>query len=262
MQHAEQAGLSAADLNFNPPQFSQAALADALGRHYGLAGSLHPLDGERDQNHRVSCADGREFVFKVSSPGEAPGAVDFQIGALQHLANSAPELAVPRLLPSLTGNTREWIEDAAGTRHMIRLLSWLPGEPLSSGSALEPAIFRSAADFQARLAQGLRGYFHPHARHFVAWDIQRALVLDPGVQARVQPDARALAAGFLERLPTEVLPRLPVLRAQVVHSDGHTGNLLRPTAASQTVNGVIDFGDMVHAPLVQDLAVMIASFLR
>jgi hypothetical protein len=81
--------------------------------------------------------------------------VDFQIGALQHLAGSAAELAVPRLIPSLEGNTREWIEDNAGVRHMIRLLSWLPGEPLSSGSALEPSIFRSAADFQARLAQGL-----------------------------------------------------------------------------------------------------------
>ncbi len=262
MQQSAPAGLNAADLNFNPPQFPQQALADALQQHYGISGSLHALDGERDQNHRVDCADGRQFVFKVSSPGEAPGAVDFQIGALQHLEASAPELAVPRLIPSLEGNTREWIEDDAGVRHMIRLLSWLPGEPLSSGSALEPSMFRSAADFQARLAQGLRGYFHPHARHFVAWDIQRALVLDPGVQARVQPDALALAAGFLQRLEQEVLPRLPALRAQVVHSDGHTGNLLRPTAASQLVNGVIDFGDMVHAPLVQDLAVMIASFLR
>ena len=262
MQDSVHAGLSAADLNFNPPQFAEDALAEALRRHYGIEGRFSRLDGERDQNHRIDCADGRQFVFKVSSPGEEPGAVDFQIGALQHLERSAPDLAVPRLIPSLAGNTREWIDDGQSGPHMIRLLSWLQGEPLSGGAALEPGIFRSAADFQARLAQGLRGYFHPHARHFVAWDIQRALVLDPGVQARVQQDALALAGGFVRRLEREVLPRLSTLRAQVVHSDGHTGNLLRPADTSNVVSGVIDFGDMVHAPLVQDLAVMIASFLR
>ena len=53
-------------------------------------------------------------------------------------------------------------------------------------------MFRCAA-FQARLARGLRGLFHPHARHFVAWDLQRALLLDPGVQAWVADDAKALA---------------------------------------------------------------------
>ena len=85
MQQSAPAGLTAADLNFNPPQFPQQTLTDALLHHYGISGSLHALDGERDQNHRVACADGREFVFKVSSPGEASGAVDFQIGANDYL---------------------------------------------------------------------------------------------------------------------------------------------------------------------------------
>jgi hypothetical protein len=52
------------------------------------------------------------------------------------------------------------------------------------------------------------------------------------------------------------------LRAQVVHSDGHADNLLRAESGSDEIVGVIDFGDMVHAPLVQDLAVILASFAR
>ena len=52
------------------------------------------------------------------------------------------------------------------------------------------------------------------------------------------------------------------LRAQVVHSDGHADNLLRAESGSDEIVGIIDFGDMVHAPLVQDLAVTLASFAR
>ncbi len=122
------------------------------------------------------------------------------------------------------------VHAADGARHMVRLLSWIPGTPLS---------------------RGLRGLFHPHARHFVAWDIQRALLLTPGVQAWVADDTKALCADFNARLPREVLPRLPALRAQIVHGDGHADNLLRAGPDTDEIVGVIDFGDMVHAPLVR-----------
>ena len=72
MQQSAPAGLTAADLNFNPPQFPQQALADALQQHYGISGSLHALDGERAQNHRVDCADGAP-PFEVDHVGAPSG---------------------------------------------------------------------------------------------------------------------------------------------------------------------------------------------
>jgi 4-aminobutyrate aminotransferase-like enzyme/Ser/Thr protein kinase RdoA (MazF antagonist) len=254
--------LSAADLNFNPPRFPLARLAACAREHWDIAGEFSPLEGERDQNHRVTSAAGASFVLKVSAAGEGEGAVDFQIAALRHLERCAPDLPVPRIIASRTGNDREWLAAADGTRHMVRLLSWLPGMPASQGAPLTVGTLRNLAAFQARLARGLQGFFHPHARHFVAWDIQRALLLESGVQAWVADDAKALLAGFSARVARDILPRLPGLRAQVVHSDGHDGNLLRAGPASDEIVGVIDFGDMVHAPLVQDLAVTLASFAR
>jgi len=254
--------LSAADLNFNPAQLPLERLVECAREHWGVTGKFTPLEGERDQNHRVTTADGKNFVLKVSATGESEGAVDFQIAALQHLERCAPELPVPRVIVSKTGNEREWIGAADGTRHMLRLLSWLPGVPVSQGAPLTVNALRNVAAFQARLARGLRGHFHPHARHFVAWDLQRALLLDPGVQAWVADDAKALLEGFTARVRRDVLPRMPGLRAQVVHGDGHADNLLRAAPDSDVITGVIDFGDTVHAPLVQDLAVTLASFAR
>jgi 4-aminobutyrate aminotransferase-like enzyme/Ser/Thr protein kinase RdoA (MazF antagonist) len=254
--------LSAVDLNFNPPRLPRGQLADFAREHWGVEGALAPLDGERDQNHRLDGADGESHVLKVSAAGESEGAVSFQVAALRHLERHAPGLSVPRIVASRAGKDLEWIVAADGTRHMVRLLSWIPGTPLSRGEPLRLTALRNAAAFQARLAHGLRGLFHPHGRHFVAWDIQRALFLEAGVQAWVQDDAKALCAEQNERLRREVLPRLPGLRAQVVHGDGHADNLLRAGPDSDEIVGVIDFGDMVHAPLVQDLAVLLASFAR
>jgi 4-aminobutyrate aminotransferase-like enzyme/Ser/Thr protein kinase RdoA (MazF antagonist) len=254
--------VNAVDLNFNPPNFPLEQLRDFAREHWGLAGELAPLDGERDQNHRLTTADGRSFVLKVSAGGEAEGAVDFQVAALRHLERQAPDLPVPRVVASAHGNDREWIAAPDGKRHMVRVLSWLPGRPLSQSKPLGVNTLRNAAAFQAKLARGLRGLFHPDARHFVAWDIQRALLLEPGIQAWVAADAKALCADFMARFQREVLPRLPSLRGQVVHGDGHADNLLRAESGADEIVGVIDFGDMVHAPLVQDLAVTLASFAR
>jgi Ser/Thr protein kinase RdoA (MazF antagonist) len=262
MNVALQQRLSAVDLNFNPPRIPLDRLVGLASDFWGVAGEFTPLEGERDQNHRVTTSNGTSYVLKVSAAGESEGAVDFQVAALRHLERNAPDLPVPRIIASKVGNDREWIAAADGTRHMVRLLSWLPGVPISQGKPLTIGSLRNVAAFQARLARGLRGLFHPHARHFVAWDIQRALLLDPGVQAWVADDAKALCADFHARATHDVLPRLPALRAQVVHSDGHADNLLRAGPDSDDVVGVIDFGDMVHAPLVQDLAVTLASFAR
>jgi 4-aminobutyrate aminotransferase-like enzyme/Ser/Thr protein kinase RdoA (MazF antagonist) len=262
MTVALQQRLSAVDLNFNPPRIPLDRLVDLAREHWGITGEFTPLEGERDQNHRVTIAGGAGCVLKVSAAGESEGAVDFQVAALRHLERHAPDLPVPRVIASTCGNDREWIAAADGTRHMVRLLSWLPGTPLSQGQPLTVSALRNVASFQARLARGLRGLFHPHARHFVAWDIQRGLLLEPGIQAWVAADAKALCADLLARLETEMLPKLPALRAQVVHSDGHADNLLRAGPDTDEIVGVIDFGDMVHAPLVQDLAVTLASFAR
>jgi len=174
MNVATRRPFSAADLNFNPARFPLERLADFAREHWGVDGELTPLDGERDQNHRVRVADGTSYVLKVSAAGESEGAVDFQVAALKHLERHAAELPVPRIIASRAGKDLEWIAAADGARHMVRLLSWLPGTPLSKGEPLRLTLLRNAAAFQAQLARGLRGLFHPHARHFVAWDIQRA----------------------------------------------------------------------------------------
>jgi Ser/Thr protein kinase RdoA (MazF antagonist) len=58
----------------------------------------------------------------------------------------------------------------------------------------------------------------------------------------------------LARFADDVRPRLDTLRSQTVHNDFNPHNLLVSPVDSDEIAGVIDFGDMVRGPLVQDLA--------
>jgi 4-aminobutyrate aminotransferase-like enzyme len=64
----------------------------------------------------------------------------------------------------------------------------------------------------------------------------------------------------LDRFETRVEAVLPTLRAQVIHGDMSLDNVLLDD--DLRVSGIVDFGDMTHAPLVCDLAVSVADVLH
>jgi len=70
----------------------------------------------------------------------------------------------------------------------------------------------------------------------------------------VDDKRRALAEAFMTRFNRDVLPRLASLRSQVIHNDYHLYNVLVALDDQARIVGIIDFGDMVHAPLVGEVA--------
>src|SRR5690349_12163277 len=117
----------AAALSTDAPCLAPAELrALAQGLH-GIDGSVQPLAGERDQNCRVEGADGRRFVLKVSNPSEPVEVVDFQIAALDHIAQAAPDLPVPRVVRTLDGRTRGTVALGGGIEATVRMLTYLDG---------------------------------------------------------------------------------------------------------------------------------------
>lgn len=61
----------------------------------------------------------------------------------------------------------------------------------------------------------------------------------------------------MDRLQAVLQPAMLNIRPQVIHNDAHTGNVL--TNDLGQITGVIDFGDSVCAPIIQDLAVSATS---
>ena len=59
---------------------------------YGLEARAARLTGERDENFKVTAADGRDYVFKVAHPAENPAVTDLATAALLHLERIDPGL--------------------------------------------------------------------------------------------------------------------------------------------------------------------------
>jgi hydroxylysine kinase len=245
----------AAVLTAPPAPVQTAWAADLLQRLYGLQGELSPLTGERDANFLLQRADGGpRCMLKLSHPDEDPLVADFQTQALLHIARVDPGLPVQRLLPDRHGAPSVQIEDAQGRTRVARLFSYLEGLPMPQAPR-SGAQRRNVARMLARLDQALAGLAHPAAARELPWDIQRADRVRPLLVHVADPARRALAEAALDGFEQRTKPRLAALRRQPIHNDFNLYNLLVDPGDPARVAGILDFGDMVHAPLVDDLAV-------
>jgi Ser/Thr protein kinase RdoA (MazF antagonist) len=222
--------------------------------HYGIAGSVSRLTSERDQNFKITGADGREYALKISNPVEDPTINDFQVGALLHVESVDATLPVPRVIRSLNGQTHLRLPYEAGGLRAVRVLSYLPGVPLYT-------VERTAAQRQqlgallAQLGLALRGFFHGAAGHDLAWDIKNASRLRTLISHIDDAARRQMVEHFLDNFEHHAQPVLPRLRAQVVHNDLNPHNVLVDPADHDRIAGILDFGDMVYTSLVNDVAV-------
>jgi 4-aminobutyrate aminotransferase-like enzyme/Ser/Thr protein kinase RdoA (MazF antagonist) len=242
-----------------PPAFPAEVARQLLAGGFGVEATLTPLAGERDQNFRAATADGGRFLFKISNPADGLPVMDMQTAALRHIEQADPGLPVMRQLPTAAGEP--WLETAGpdGRSYPVRLFSFLPGRATPNDVLTTPAI-RSIGQVTARLGRALRGFFHPAADYEILWDLSRAPTLRPLLGHLADGARRDQAERILDRFDDRVAPVLPRLRAQVIHGDMSMDNVLLDDG--QRISGIVDFGDMTHAPLVCDLAVAVADVLH
>jgi hydroxylysine kinase len=246
-------GAATAALSTTAPNLSPEEVRALVRRLYGIDGSVQSLAGERDQNCRIETADGRRFVLKISNPSEPAAIVDFQIAALEHIARVSPEQPVPRVVRTLEGNAHGSIELTAGQRTRVRMLTWLDGIQIRE-TKRTAAQRRAMGTGLAALNRALLGFAHPGAAHDLLWNVSAAHRLAGKLEGIVDAKRRALAGAFMTRFTEHVLPRLGSLRQQVIHNDYHLYNVLVAPDDEARIVGIIDFGDMLHAPLVGEVA--------
>ena len=244
-------------LRSEPPSFGIEDAARAAHDLYGLTLTLRPLSGERDRNFYARDPSGREYVLKIIDADAAPRAADCQIAVLRHLAEHDPALAVPRPALTLQGEYSGHIS-RDGRRMSTCLLTYLRGQLLTE-CLPSRALLMNVGAALARLDAALVGFFHLGLGQRIAWDVRRLPELLDGCDAIAAPDLRERVRQVIGML-RERLPALRRLRAQAIHGDCHAGNLLVDAPAG-AVCGVLDFGDMIHAPLILEPAVSMSELL-
>lgn len=244
---------SLAAIAAQPPAFSPGAVARAVEEQFGLAGDLAPLVSERDQNFRLGLAGGRRFAVKVTSLHEAAATSDFQLGALLHLEGKGVE--VPVVVRTLEGAMYGYIgtQDAP---HRLRVVTWIDGESLLKKGINEARAARLGESLD-RLDLALQGYSHPGENPVLLWDLQRAAELRPLVDVIDDRRVRQDVAQVVDDFEAHVVPALAGMPRQTIHGDANPENIL----VTNGDIGFIDFGDMVRAPRIFDVAIA-AAYLR
>ncbi len=245
-------------LKSDPPDVSLHDISRLTHQQYGLEGNFQSLAGERDCNFLFHGDDGRKLILKFSHPAESPAVLDFQCQALMHIAAQDPGLPVPRVYPTLNGDKFQTVTLANGKKLMLRAQTCIEGAPIPEAS-LDQTFLRQTGILAARLDLALRDFSHPAARQELAWDLVNAGQLLRCTETIRETEDRVLIEGILNHFVTRVAPILPELREQVIHADLHFSNLHAGAGDHHLISGIVDFGDMLQAPLVVEVSTALAE---
>src|ERR1700730_12877682 len=215
---------------------------------YGFEAAARALPGEYDDNFHLTCADGRAFVLKVMHPARERSFIDLQCRALTHLAQRAPQVPLPRVIPNQHGELFPSIVAAYGSTRLIWLLTFLNGKVLAEVRPHAPELLGDLGRVLGEMDAALQSFTHAAAERELKWDSSRAGWIRDYVKEIGDSKRRGLVEQFLALYEGEVVPALPRLRQSVIYGDANDHNVLVGDAWTQPrkIAGVIDFGDMHH----------------
>jgi len=240
----------------NPPPALPLSALELLARdHFGIAGQARALMSERDQNARIKASDAT-YVLKIANPAEDPGQIALQNAALAHL-ETADIAGVPRLVRTLSGTDCATVA-IAGRPSILRMVTWIEGRPLGDVPRTLGQL-AGLGGFMGRLTRGLQGFGHPSAfRPDFPWSLDHVTNLRPWADDIADPDRRALVMRLFARYDARIAPRLPGLRASVLHQDANDNNVIVLAGNTDRIAGLIDFGDMCFGRTINELAITLA----
>lgn len=229
-----------------PPAYSQEKLSEIAYGFYDKTGTIKPLVSERDQNARLISEEG-DFVLKIANSAEDREFLEFQNAVLNHIAELDPELAIPKVIKGKDGADIYQHED-----NNIRLISFLKGD-IFNGAEKSTALFDDLGHFMGRFSKAMNDFDHKkaHQPDFL-WNLDNVLFSKQYIADIEDDEVKELIKYFYHRYESEIAPRLAEMRSAVIHSDANDHNLV---VQGDKVTGLIDFGDMLYAKQINELAI-------
>ncbi len=255
------------------PSFTEKDAIQIASDYYGIDAEAKSLPGEIDKNFLLTTGE-KKFVLKIHNPQTPREEIEFQNAALRHLKDFE---GTPHIIPNKDGEEL-FVYDG---KYLVRMVSYLEGSLFADAPVRTPNLLRQLGAFMAQVDPALNGFEHPamHRTEFM-WNLARAdeeitprlsslRALRQAQDEAISPNDEETATlptvarsdmvqKVLERFNRRVKPALQDLRWQVIHNDANDYNILLNDGM---VTGLLDFGDMLYAPRVADVAITAAYAL-
>lgn len=250
-------------------QVSPREAAELAAELYGIEARARELPGEYDDNFQLTAANGESFVLKVMHPARERSFIEMQCSVLRHLAERAPELGLPRVMPTRRGEAFANVSLPHGAikrskdddeQRLVWMLTYIPGTVLAEARPHSTELLESVGEFLGQMDAALVGFDDPSAHRELKWDLARAEWIRQHLHCIADGGRRALVEKFLARYDAEVVPALGALRQSVVYGDANDYNVLVGPALPlpRRAISIIDFGDLHHTVTVSEVAIAAA----
>ena len=216
--------------------------------------SIKKLNGYDNANYLVK-STGQKYVFKTYRyDQEMYDLVEAENEVLSYLEKYNSENVYPKSQAFTTGGFVK-TKHINGEKTICRMLTFLDGECLGDASH-SPKLFNSLGTFLAKMDLNLRPFnnYVIKARQW-EWDIQQLKLNEPFIDDISDVKNRNIVRYFFQQYEQNVLPIASKLRKSIIHNDANEWNLL---VTDNQISGIIDFGDLAHSFLINELAVAIA----
>lgn len=247
-------------MNTNPP-FSTQEAQDLAMNLFGIIGAVSPLPSYKDQNFLIQSEVGRDAVLKIAHPAE-----DFQLIEVQQKAMKLASQAgcpCPEVISALSGSDWEVVEKA-GNNYVVWCISYMSGKELGHIPYQSDQLLHDWGHTLGVLDQALLGFQSPLLNRSFVWNLSDAeTVVAERLGLIAVPEVRNWVEKMLiayRSIPETVWAKL---QWSTIHNDANDYNLLAihergAENGKWTISAVLDFGDMVWAPTINELAIAAA----
>ncbi len=248
---------------FCAPQFSEGEVQNFAQKMFGVDGIVRQLNSYADQNFYIKSSNGQEFVFKIANAANSFATLDLQNQAMVFLAEHESAMQFPRVCNTISGQQITEIQDQRENSFYARMLTFLPGQFVAKYQPYQLNMLFDLGEKLGIMNRALQQFSYAAAIRDFPWELQNTLNILPYMNLFDNPPQRRLVEYFLLQFETAALPRLPSLRKSIIHNDANEFNILvgGGDASTDTVTGLIDFGDVVYSNTICEPAVAAAYMM-
>lgn len=228
-------------------------LQQLLLDHFDLVPeTITRLEGYDSINYKIETAKGTYVLKQYDNTLENRELLSSENRILS-LVSTLEDYKFP--IPIAGSDPSGLIENRDG---LYRLLTYVQGDFLGDVEP-SPGLYRSFGVFLAKLDSILLSSHAPAmAAKEIPWDLKHFASNYKYIHYIPDPKDKSLADYFFLQFEEHVSPYCHQFRKSIIHNDGNDWNVLTENGK---VSGIIDFGDMCHSWLINELAVALTYIM-
>jgi 4-aminobutyrate aminotransferase-like enzyme/Ser/Thr protein kinase RdoA (MazF antagonist) len=218
-----------------------------LNEHYSLKEvKMSTLEGYDSINYKIESKDG-VFVLKQTAFSEEINKLLDAENKILKKANTLENYDISKVINTDEGQPKVIVEE-----NMYRLLSYVEGAFLADVNHT-PELLNSLGGFLASLDLKIFSEHHSALKgKETNWDLKHFKSNYKYLEYIPNAKDRSLVDYFFLQFDEHVVPVQYQLRKGIIHNDANDWNVLTNDGL---VSGIIDFGDMCHSWLINEVAI-------